>query len=263
MVKIIMRAAGVLLLSVIIWRLIGYLNDRYLGDAYNQTHHFFIAVITALLSIILIDSVRRMDKLSWKKLGLDTLRKNAVSFLLGFMVWAIPAALGLIICIMAGWVQITAQTDFSQLLWSVLILLVTVFFIEALPEELIFRGLIYRYFHSLFPHGVTLFMQALVFSLFGYLIGALYSFEQLLFLPGFALILGYLRAVSGNIFTAIGFHTAMMTVTQILSPLHGHFDVSGMLTLQFFAFILIPSAVGAIALEFIYPKPKWLYKEAI
>ena len=108
-----------------------------------------------------------------------------------------------------------------------------------------------------FPHWLTIVLQALLFTLFGYLIGAIYSLEQLLFLPGFAFILGYFRAVSGNVWTAIGFHVAIMTVTQILSPVHSHFIVDGVFELRFFAFILFLSVLGAIVLDYIYPNHRW------
>lgn len=69
--------------------------------------------------------------------------------------------------------------------------------------------------------------------------------------------------MSGNVWTSIGFHLAIMTATQISGPAHGHFDVSGIFTLRFFAFILLPSVIGAIALGFIYPKQKWNNKVPI
>jgi len=70
---------------------------------------------------------------------------------------------------MLGWVEIKIHTDLNDLLLSILILLVTVFLIEALPEELIFRGYIYRYLHAIFPHWGTIILQALLFSLFAFL----------------------------------------------------------------------------------------------
>jgi len=48
-----------------------------------------------------------------------------------------------------------------------------------------------------------------------------------------------------------------VTVTQILEPTHRHFDVSGLMTLQSFAFILLPSVIGATVLSFIYSNHNW------
>jgi len=257
------RIAAVLILGIIIWSFITYLSDTFLGQEYSSLPHFIIALTTTVLTVVLIQAALKIDKTTWNQLGQKTVRINIFSFLLGFFIWTIPASIGLFICLMLGWVEINIQTDLNNLLLSILILLVTVFLIEALPEELIFRGYIYRYLNVIFPHWGTIILQALLFSLFAYFIGAMYSVEQLQFIPGFAIILGVLRAMSGNMWISIGFHTAIMTATQILGPIHGHFDVNGMFTLQFFAFILLPSVIGATVLSFIYSSHNWNEKERL
>src|SRR5699024_2004851 len=125
------------------------------------------------------------------------------------------ALIGLFICLIFGWIDIQVHTDWNELFLSVLILFITIFFIEALPEEIIFRGYIYRYLNSLFPHWGTIILQTLIFSLFAYLVGAIYSIEQLQFIPGFAIVLGIFRAISGSMWTSIGFHVGIMTAFQI------------------------------------------------
>lgn len=252
-----MRIGIVLLFSILIWRFILYLNGVLTSYEYNRTTHFFIALAITILSFILIDTARRIDKISWHKLGMDNFYTNIISFFTGTMLWAIPAVIGLVICLLAGWVEITVTTNLNQLLLSALILYTTVFLMEAFPEELILRGYVYSYLNTLFPHWITLIIQSLIFSLFAYFVGAMYSVEQLLFIPGFGFMMGYFRAKSGNVWTSIGFHVALMTATQILSPIHNHFDVSGAFAIRFFAFNLLPYVLGAIALEFIYPKYHW------
>jgi len=92
---------------------------------------------------------------------------------------------------------------------------------------------------------------------FAYFVGALYSVEQLLFIPGYGFMLGYFRAKSENVWTSIGFHVVIMTATQILNPSQSHFDVSGVFAIRFVAFNFLPYILGAIALEYIYPKNNW------
>ncbi len=256
--KTMMRIGTVLLLSIIIWRFILYFNNILIGNEYNRVSHFLIAGAITILSFIFINAALRIDKIPWYKIGMKNFHKNIISFLVGMTIWAVPAAIGLIICLEVGWVDITVKTaDSSQLLMSILILFITVFLMEAFPEELIFRGYVYSYVNSLFPHWITLIIQTLIFSSFAYLIGAMYSLEQILFIPGFGFMLGYFRAKSGNIWTSIGFHVAIMTATQIFSPMHNHFDITGAFVIRFFAFNLLPYVLGAIALEFIYPKHNW------
>lgn len=252
-----------LIIAMIIWKMIAYFNDMFFGQGYSPLNHFIMALITTGLTLSLIQVALKIDNIAWIQLGLATFKINFYSFLLGFLLWIVPAIIGIFICLYFGWVEITVYTDLPQLLFSLLILFVTVFLIEALPEELIFRGYIYRFLHAIFPHWAVIILQTLLFSLFAYIIGAMYSIEQIQFISGFAIILGIFRAISGNVWTSIGFHVAIMTATQILGTTHGHFDVSGMFTLQFFAFILLPSAVGATVLSVIYSNHKWTEKEPL
>ena len=252
-----MRILVVLIVGIAIWNFIIHLSDIFIGEEYSRINHFLIAVITTILTFILIQVALKIDKIPWKQLGQGTFKTNILSFLLGFLLWTIPASIGLFSCVILGWVEIKVHTDLNNLLMSILILFITVFLMEALPEEFIFRGYIYRYLNVLFPHWGTVILQTLLFSLFAYFIGAMYSVEQLQFIPGFAIILGVFRAISGSMWTSIGFHVAIMTATQILGPIHGYFHLRGMMTLQFFAFILLPSVVGATVLSFIYSNHNW------
>lgn len=257
------RVIAVLILSILIWNVTVGLSETFIGNEYSSLSHFLVALITTILTLTLIHTSLKIDNISWHRLWQSTARTNIASFLLGIALCTVPASIGLIICLMLGWTDIKNQADLSHLLLSMLTLFIIVFLIEALPEELIFRGYMYRYLNTLFPHWGTIILQALLFSIFAYFIGAMYSMEQLQFIPGFALILGVFRAISGNVWTSIGFHVAIMTATQILGPVHGLFEVSGMFTLQFFAFILLPSIIGAIVLSFMYPNYSWRKKETL
>lgn len=256
----IVRIGIVLLLSTLMWKFILYLNNTFLSDEYNPTVRLWIALATAVLCFVLVDTARRIDKTSWKQLGMESLNKNIAAFLIGIFLWAVPAAIGLAICLLVGWSEITVTAEPSQLLVSLVILAITVFTIEAFPEELIFRSYLYSYLNAWLSHWLTLIAQSLLFTFFAYLVGAMYSLEQILFIPGFGFMLGYFRAKSGNVWTSIGFHAAIMTATQILSPIHNHFEVSGIFAVRFFAFNLLPYTLGAIALEYIYPNHDWQEK---
>lgn len=260
--KVIMRISIIVLLSVLIWKTTIYLHGILLGQEYNRIAHFGIALFTTVLSLAVIDITRRLDKASWKQTGMGEMRSNFTSFLIGTVLWIIPAAIGLIICMIAGWSEIVIISSVTQLLLNYFILYIIVFLIEAFPEELIMRGYIYSYLNALFPHWVVVVVQTLIFSLFAYFIGAMYSLEQIMFIPGFGFMLGYFRAKSGNVWTSIGFHAAIMTTTQILNPIHNTFSVTGVFAIQFFAFNLLPYVFGAVALEYIYPKHDW-HKKSI
>jgi hypothetical protein len=49
-----------------------------------------------------------------------------------------------------------------------------------------------------------------------------------------------------------------MTATQLLSPVHNLFAVSGQFfALNFFSFILLPSIASSVILHFVYGIPDW------
>lgn len=248
----------VFLFTILIWRLILYLSGIFSGEEYNSTIHFFTGLAITILSFILTNTARRINHISWGQIGMSNLCMNFTAFFIGTILWLIPAIIGLIIVLSFGWVEvIVTTTSLNKFLLSISILYIAVFLIEAFPEELIFRGYVYSNLNTLFPHWVTLIIQTLIFSLFAYLVGAIYSFEQLLFIPGYGFMLGYIRAKSGNVWTSIGFHTAVMTVSQMINPIHGHFNISGIFVIRFFAFNLLPYILGAIALEYIFTKHNW------
>lgn len=261
--QIAVRIGVVSLCSVLIWRFVLHLNGILSGDAYSRAAHFLTALAFTASSLLLIGGAKKLDRISWATLGIKDIRANVAAFFVGTLLWAIPAMIGLAICILVGWAKITVTTNLNQLLPSIFILYITVFLIEAFPEELFFRGYIYGYLNAVFPHWGTLIIQSVLFSVFAYFVGAIYSVEQLLFIPGYGFMLGYFRAQSGNVWTSVGFHAAVMTATQILNPIHGHFVVSGVYSLRFFAFNLLPYVLAAAALAFIYPKHNWRERIAI
>src|SRR5699024_3946379 len=150
------RILVVLILGIIIWHFITYLSDILFGEEYSLINHFFTAIITTILSYILILSVLKFDNIAWRQLVQGTFIMNIFSFFLGLLLWAIPVSIVLFICVIFGWVEIKIHTNLNYLSMSILILFITVFLIEALPEEFIFRGYIYRYLNVVFPHWGTL-----------------------------------------------------------------------------------------------------------
>ncbi|WP_313165161.1 CPBP family intramembrane glutamic endopeptidase [Sedimentibacter sp.] len=128
-------------------------------------------------------------------------------------------------------------------------LLIAVFFIEAFPEEIV-RGYLYSRLEVSFSPWTALLMQTVLFTLFAFLVGSLYSTEQWLFIPGFGFLLGYFRMLSGSIWFSIGFHVAMMTVTQAIGPIQKLIEVEGnFFMVRFLSFVLIPAIVSSAILH--------------
>lgn len=133
-------------------------------------------------------------------------------------------------------------------------LLLGVFLTEALPEELALRGYVQGLVACCAAPWVALLLQAALFTIFAWAVGALASPGQWMFIPCLALILGYVRALAGNVWACIGVHMAWMTTAQLVAA---HMAVEGLPVLQFVAFALLPSATIDAALGLLRPGFDW------
>ena len=59
---IIIRIVAVLVIGIIIWNFITYLSDMFMGQEYSPINHFIIAMITTLLTVILIHGALKLTK---------------------------------------------------------------------------------------------------------------------------------------------------------------------------------------------------------
>lgn len=252
-VQIVKRTGTVAVLSVILWRFVIYLDGIVSGNEYDRTVHFLMAFLMASLSYLMIRIALGTDKISWRQIGSQGLRTDAISFFTGVAIWTVPALLGLLLLRVTGRAEITLATGTGNFMLSAGMLFATVFLMEAFPEEIIVRGYIYSHLNLKLSRWQAVIVQAVIFSVFAFLIGAMYSMEQIMFIPGFGLMMGYLRARSGNVWVPIGFHTALMTASQILNPIHGIFGITDLFLIRFLAFNLLPYILGSAALEYIYP----------
>src|SRR5699024_1271142 len=103
---IIIRIITILFPGIIIWKLIFYMSNMFMGPEYNPLNHFITALITTISTITLIKVILKIDKTSWNKLEPTTVKSSFFSFLQGFFLWTIPASIGLFVCLMLGWVDI-------------------------------------------------------------------------------------------------------------------------------------------------------------
>lgn len=187
--------------------------------------------------------------------GLARASVHLRAFVFGACLWMLPALLGIILCVLLGWTSIELRAPPAALLAALPPLALGVLLLEALPEELLFRGYAQGELGRRHAAWIALLAQMLLFVGFAWAIGALTSLSQWMLVPGLALILGYARALTGGVWTCIGIHFAWMTTTQLLaSP---QISVTGMQTLQFVAFALLPSAAIGTALSVRRPDFDW------
>ncbi len=235
-------------LSIVIWRLTLLIFDgqKFAGNVlWHIAAGLFLSILICVLIITMLHMERGKNDFSWRR----TIPGNLKNLSFGFLCWIIPAAISMCVLIAAGQTVIIQQTASSALIVSFFTLLVAVFFMEAFPEEIV-RGYLYSRLEASFSPWAALLAQTVLFTLFAFFVGSLYSTDQLLFIPGFGFLLGYFRMLSGDIWFSMGFHAAIMTITQLISPMRQLIEVDGNFFLvRFLSFMLIPAIVSSIILH--------------
>lgn len=246
----IIRIAIVLALASLIWIFITWIQNTFWGESYSRLRHIIGALIATVFSVPLIVLARHhLDKLPWESLQLTSLKSDCRPLLIGIGCWLFPASIGTAVFVFSGWTEINIQSSIGEVLLLIIGLLLLVFLLEALPEELIFRGYIFSNLETFMPKWLTVIVQALLFVLFGFLIGAVDSMGRALLFFSFAILLGMLRAVTNNVWIPIGFHLAYQTLAQLINrPIQNQVIVTPFETFLGIVFVFIPFIFGVVAM---------------
>ncbi|WP_010271898.1 CPBP family intramembrane glutamic endopeptidase [Paenibacillus senegalensis] len=195
-------------------------------EEYSRLWHFLSAGFVLLLVVPIVVIARRyLDRRLWEGLRLTSLAKGWKALIVGALCYLLPAFAGLLIFILMGWIQVSIQMAAGDWLIAVLTVTALVFIYEALPEELLFRGYLYRNLNSVLPHWQAVIGQAFLFLLFAWIIGAAPSWNRIVFFFGFGIVVGIIRVVTDNVWSAIGFHLAFQTMQQFFSN-RGGYEIS-------------------------------------
>lgn len=247
-------AIGWRVVAVVLVVVIALRGSMALAPApYDPLRHLAAGALLSLVAAVLLHGLLRADGCGRRAIAMADGPSNLRAFVGGVLMWLLPAAFGTALCLAAGWVELVFVGTMEDLLTTGAMLALAVLLIEALPEELLFRGYLQSLLGTRVARWLAVALQAALFCLCAWLAGAMTDATQWWFLPGFALLLGYLRAMSGNVWTVVGMHLAWMTSTQILGQHHGLFRASDLGTLQFLAFTLLPSAVASTVLNLRQP----------
>lgn len=214
-----LRDAGYVLLvtalAVAIWCGVSELAALLFGPDYSAASHAFRAVATMLVVVATVFVLTRVGAaVGVPPSGLRPDRHALPAAGLGALGYVVPFALAAAILLSMSVATVALNGTPLDALAQVAAVLVLVLLYEAVPEELLFRGVIFATLRRHLPSWATVLIQAALFCLFGFLIGAAATPDRLLLLALFSLALGVVRAATGSVFAAIGFHAAFQTVTQ-------------------------------------------------
>ncbi|MEU7143216.1 CPBP family intramembrane glutamic endopeptidase [Nocardia sp. NPDC046473] len=242
---------GTVFVAVTIWWLVLYHGvSAIVGDEYTRGGHVVRAIGATLGTVPLIYAARRfLDRKPWSGLGFSAVGPGWRAFVFGAACWGVPAAVSTAVMLWLGWAGLTIQGSLPEILVALVALLALVLLYEAVPEELIFRGYFFTNLAERWPTGITVLVQAILFTMWGVLIGAATSIDRLILLSTFALVLGAIRATTGNLWACIGFHATFQISTQFLGPRWHYLDLDDPdMNVTVLSFIIIPFVCSAIVL---------------
>lgn len=93
---------------------------------------------------------------------------------------------------------------------------------EVVPEEIVFRGYFFTALAERYSTRMAIPVQALLFMLWGVLIGAAETLDRAVLFVVFAFVLGIVRTATGSMWSCMGFHAAFQVTTQFLIGGHWH-----------------------------------------
>lgn len=203
------------------WLLIAFGGAALWGEAPSLARHAANAATAFVLGGLLVVTARRtLDRRPLATLGLSTGVRALRDMALGALTWLLPAAAGLATALAAGWLNVTIHATVGETVGVVLVVALLVLVYEAVPEELVFRGYVYRNLATVLAPGLAVVGQALLFAAFGTILWVATAGwgvlgERLVLFAGMAVVAGCIRLVSGSVWATVGWHLAFQTVTQL------------------------------------------------
>ena len=212
-----LRALAITALAVLAWLLVDRVTRAIYGPGYSVESHQVRAVLTSAGVIVLVLLYLLFEGRSWASRGIALTGRSWRPLTLGLAAalagWAIASA----VLVGTGLASVSLPVGIGGTLWQGVLLAMLVLLFEALPEELLFRGLLWSTLRERLPVWATIVTQALLFTLFGWAIGAAPSLDRLLVFVLFGLALGVLRWATDSVWGTIGFHLGAQFVAQAFS----------------------------------------------
>ncbi len=258
------RIAIVLVGAIVIWTLMVWVSMSVFGGAVTLLSRAVCALMVFCLVVPMIFFARRfLDRRPWTTLKLQALPEAWRPFLVGAASFLLPSAAGLGIALVAGWLRVTSVLLPLELVAAISFTILTVLLLEAIPEELIFRGYVYRNLSATIAPIAAVFVQAVLFALLGTTLWVVTGGWSVLLERGaiflaMGVVLGVLRLIARSVWTPIGFHFAFQVVAQTLLAQPG-IEVSspGVITIAG----MIPPFVLAVTITLVLtrnrPRPSW------
>lgn len=200
--------------------------------------------ISALVVAVVVVLVRGTGRRSLSVVGFTTAAGDVRAFGLGIAAWTAPAAgTFFVLALLGSPLQITAP---AVEFWLVLgLLFLAVLLTEAIPEELVFRGYVSAVLAERLTPWWVIGVQTVLFVATAVLLrGDVNPLDVSLF-AAMGFVLGYVRLVTGSVWTAVGIHVAFQTASQLVFT-HSVIEFGGSPELAMIALGAVPFTAAAI-----------------
>ena len=200
--------------------------------------------ISVLVVAVIVVLVRWVERRSLGVVGFTTALGDLRAFGLGISAWAVPAAVAFaVLALLGSPLLITAP---AAEFWLVLgLLFLAVLFTEAIPEELVFRGYVSAVLAERLSPWWVISVQTVLFVATAIVLrGDVNPLDVSLF-AAMGFVLGYVRLVTGSVWTAVGIHVAFQTASQLVFT-HNVLEFGGSPELAMIALGAVPFTAAAI-----------------
>jgi membrane protease YdiL (CAAX protease family) len=225
-------AAVLIVLGLMIAAYAGLQSETHFGFG-RSARYFLQGVIMSAFVVPAVWWLRsRVDGRSLAGLGFAIEWKSLRSFVAGIAILGVPVLLATTLGPLFGWAVVTVDLS-GTALQLVAISVFTALLFEAVPEELIFRGYIYktlgavhaRWLAALLTVALFLTMPILSVPVQRLVLGTVQigasdhiTGGYVMTLSIFGAFLQYLRILTGTIWAGIGFHLVFLLANRIVGP---------------------------------------------
>lgn len=180
-------------------------------DHYTRGLHILraVAIVIGISALAWVIATRAGLRRRPERQDLRRLAIGAASYL-------IPTAIAIALVLGLGLAHVSAAQPALTVLGHGLLLACLVLMLEAVPEELIFRGLIQGALTTLVGRWLAVAGQAVLFVVWAWSFGAAQSLDRVALFAVFSVVQGLIRMWGGSVFSSIGFHLVFQLTAQWL-----------------------------------------------
>ena len=208
-------------IPIVIFEKLGIMSDNALHK------HLIQSCFSGFIAIIGIWFLRvKLDKATPISIGLLKPKKALTHFLFGFGLIAIPLIITIVLSITFGWGEVSFNIS-NAILYGAILGLISIFFTDAITEELIFRGYIFSNLKERFGTWTSSLITLLVFVAVPVIIIVIQKFFGvdsavpinggfIITLLFFGAFVQYLRVLTKSIWVGVGFHLFFVQMNQLI-----------------------------------------------